>query len=115
MVVEIAADAVEAVCAVDATCAVSGALPAVTVGGVDCVVKNGARGEAETVELDVTSIADKAVFGGTAGEAVGLARHAIIIICARLQAFVVGLRASEQTSVVEDIVPRTALQANGER
>lgn len=109
MVVEIATDAVEAVCAVDATSAVYGALSTVTVGSVDCIVKNGAGGEAESVELDEASIADKAVFGGTAGETVGLARHAIVIIRAGLQTFVVGLWTSEQTGVVEDIVPRTAL------
>ena len=109
MVVEIAADAVEAVCAVDATGAVGGALSAVAVGGVDCVVEDGASGEAEPVELDETSIADKAVLGGTAGGAVGLAGHAIVVIGARLQAFVVGLRTGEQTGVVENIVPRAAL------
>ena len=109
MVVEIAANAVEAVSAVDAARAVGGALSTVTIGSVDCVVENGTGCEAEPVELDETSVANEAILGRTAGQTVGLTGHAIIVICACLQTLIVGLWTSEQTGVIEDIIARTAL------
>lgn len=61
MVVEVGADAVEAVGVVNAAGTIERALAAVAIGGIDSVVEDGAAGKAKPIELDIGNVAYKAV------------------------------------------------------